>query len=355
MERAHSRFEQALLKCLEWSRMGRHRHVLAEVEQVLPTVRQEPELAAQLLIWKAQALLSMSFADRALIAARESWKLDETPHACHLMASSMHALGETDDPIELLRLGIKLFPDAVQLPVQLAMILTDHGRMEPALQALEEISPEHEVPEDLEVFLYGMRANLLATTGQWDEADVLLQEGLDQYPDSGVLHDTYEALSQTWLRLQTEAALIDSWIETLDTLSDTAAEVDEKIELAGELCTYSELEVLAARRLWRAYLHSRAPRVQAPEAWAAATLLAIAEIDGGQPSPTVLAQLLGAKPGTIRSARGKLRAYLESLEPQIVKRSFSAHDNPRLEQPTADKKQRYDNNVVAFPGRSKQA
>jgi tetratricopeptide (TPR) repeat protein len=334
--------------------MGRHRHVLTEVEQVLPTVKNKPALAAELLIWKAQALLSMSCADRALAAARESWKLDETPHACHLMASSMHALGEIDDPIELLRLGIQMFPEAVQLPVQLAMILTDQGRMRSALQALDEISPEHDVPEDLQVFLFGLRANLLATTGHWDEADVLLQEGLDQHPDSGVLHETYEALSQSWLRLRTEEALVDSWIETLDTLSDTAAEVDEKIELAGELVDYSELEILAARRLWRAYLHSRSPRVQAPEAWAAATLLAISELDGGRPATTVLAQTLDAKPGTVRSALRKLRDYLASLEPQIVKRSFSAHDNPRLEQPISDSKPRHDN-VIAFPTHRRKA
>jgi tetratricopeptide (TPR) repeat protein len=334
--------------------MGRHRHVLAEVEQVLPSVRQEPGQAAQLLIWKAQALLSMSCPDRALAAATESWKLDETPHACHLMASSMHALGNIEDPVELLRLGIRMFPDAVQLPVQLAMILTDQGRMESALQALDEISPEHEVPDDLEVFLFGLRANLLATTGHWDEADDLLQEGLDQHPDSGVLHEAYEALSQTWLRLRTEEALVASWIETLEPLSDTAAEVDEMIEHAGELVNYSELELLAARRLWRAYLHSRAPRVQAPEAWAAANLLAINELDGGRAATTVLAQALDAKPGTIRSARRKIRDYLASLEPEIVKRSFSTRDNPRLEQPIPDHKPRYDN-VIAFPQRSRES
>ena len=47
--------------------------VLAEVEQLMAATPDDDQITAQLLIWKAQALLSMGCPDRALPAASRSW------------------------------------------------------------------------------------------------------------------------------------------------------------------------------------------------------------------------------------------------------------------------------------------
>jgi tetratricopeptide (TPR) repeat protein len=319
---------------------------------MLPRVKEQPELEAQLLIWKAQALLTMSCADRALAAANRSWELHESPHACHLMASCQQALGRTDEPVRLLRFGWQLFPDAVHLPVQLAMILADQGRLHEALQVLHDLlSTRPEIPPDLEIFLYGFRANLLASTGRWDEADDLLQDGLDCYPDSELLHEAHGTLTEAWLKLRCEEALADSWSQTIEPLDGVAAEVDEAIARSASLAERSELEVLAARRLWRAYLVAQQPRVQAPEPWGAAAVLAVAELDGERPSAAAVAHMMGARPSTVRSALARLRAYLSSLEPQLALRSFAAHGNPRLESPYATREHDDRDNVLDFPTR----
>jgi tetratricopeptide (TPR) repeat protein len=319
---------------------------------MLPRVKEQPALEAQLLIWKAQALLTMSCADRALVAANRSWELHESPHACHLMASCQQALGQTDEPVRLLRLGWQLFPDAVHLPVQLAMMLADQGRMHEALQVLDDLlSTRPEVPPDLEVFLFGFRANLLASTGRWDEADDLLQDGLDCYPDSELLHEAHGTLTEAWLKLRCEEALADSWAETIDPLEGVAAEVDEAITRSGHLAERSELEVLAARRLWRAFMVAQQPRIQALESWGAAALLAVAELDGDRPSAAAIAHMMGARPGTVRSALARLRTYISGLEPQLALRSFAAHGNPRLENPYSNPENNERDNVLDFPTR----
>ena len=61
----HTRIERALRRCLEWSRSGRHLKIITEVDRALPAIGNQPELEAQLLIWKAQALLAMGLAERA--------------------------------------------------------------------------------------------------------------------------------------------------------------------------------------------------------------------------------------------------------------------------------------------------
>ena len=99
------RVEKSLESCLEWSRLGRHRKVVAEVERTLSIVSDHPQLEATLLIWKAQALLAMGYPDRALPPASRSWELDPSPHSCHLQSNALEALGDLDDSEELLRMG----------------------------------------------------------------------------------------------------------------------------------------------------------------------------------------------------------------------------------------------------------
>ena len=136
------RVEQSLERCLEWSRLGRHRKVVAEVERTLPILTDHPQLEATLLIWKAQALLAMGYPDRALPSAKKSWELDPSPHACHLQSNALEAIGDLDSSEELLRMGWQLFPDAVHLPVQLAVVLSDQARHPEALDILDEIVSE---------------------------------------------------------------------------------------------------------------------------------------------------------------------------------------------------------------------
>ena len=79
-------------RCVEWSRTGHHRKVVAEVEREVKGLNTDSPHRPGLLIWKAQALLAMGEAERALPSASESWDLDPSPHACHLAANAMEAL-----------------------------------------------------------------------------------------------------------------------------------------------------------------------------------------------------------------------------------------------------------------------
>ena len=325
------RVEKSLESCLEWSRLGRHRKVVAEVEKTLPIVEDHPQLEATLLIWKAQALLAMGFPDRALPPASRSWELDPSPHACHLQSNALEALGDLDDSEELLRMGWQLFPEAVHLPVQLAVVLSDQARLPEALDILDEIQVDDQIPDDLQIFLFSMRSNLLAAMGRWAEADEALRDGLGFHPESELLGDAQDALKHARRRARAEEALAASWRDGLEQIDGVAAEVDDAVISCGEVNELPELVILASRRLWRAFVEHKNPKLHAPDPWSAALVLAILEIDGDRPSIASIARSVRSKPSSVRTVLSRLRDFLSSLDPEMQLRAFAAHSNPRLD------------------------
>lgn len=325
------RVEKSLESCLEWSRLGRHRKVVTEVERTLPIVSDHPQLEATLLIWKAQALLAMGYPDRALPPASRSWELDPSPHACHLQSNALEALGDLDGSEKLLRMGWRLFPEAVHLPVQLAVVLSDQGRLPEALDILDEIQVDDRIPDDLQIFLFGMRSNLLAAMGRWAEAEEALRDGLGFHPESELLGDAQDALKHARRRARAVDALVASWRDGLSDLDGVAGEVDEAVVRCGAVNELPELVILASRRLWRAFVEQERPKLHAPGPWSAALILAILEIDGDRPSIASIARSVRSKPSSVRTVLSRLRDFLSSLDPEMRLRAFAAHSNPRLE------------------------
>ena len=346
------RVEQSLKRCLEWSRLGRHRKVIAEVERTLPVLEDHPQLEATLLIWKAQALLAMGYAEQALSPASRSWELDPSPHACHLQSNALEALGDLDGSEKLLSMGWQLFPDAVHLPVQLAVVLSDQARHPEALDILDEIEVDDRIPDDLQVFLFGMRSNLLAAMGRWAEAENALRDGLGSHPDSDLLGDAHEALKYARRRARAEDSLATSWREGLQDLDGVADEVDEAVVRCGAVNELPELVILAARRLWRAFGEQKKPKLHAPDPWSAALVLSILEIDGDRPSIVSIARSIRSNPSSVSTVLSRLRAFLESLDPEIRMRAFAALANPRLDGiPSTPQFNERPADVVPFPDR----
>jgi tetratricopeptide (TPR) repeat protein len=343
-----ARIERALERCLDWSHQGRHRKVLGEVERLLAIVDGDTHLEAQLLIWKAQALLAMGYADRAHPAALRSWELDASPHACHLLASAFHSLGDTEQAEDLLQMGWRLYGDAVHLPMQLAMILADQGRLPEALEVLDQVSPAPQLPDDMQVFLVGLRANLLATVGRWTEADAVLREGLGRHPDSSMLQEAQDSLNREWNRRRAEQDLADSWRSSLAELEGVPAEVDDAIGRCGSVLEFPELVVLAARRLWRAFCERGPIRLQSPDPWGTALVVAALEIDGRRPSAAAVARAMAVNAATVRSILRRLRRFTDQLDPEFARRAFASLANPRLDDQNPPPV--LEAEVVHFPG-----
>ena len=330
--------------------MGRHRKVVTEVERTLPILRDHPQLEATLLVWKAQALLAMGYPDRALPSATRSWELDPSPHACHLQSNALEAVGDLDGSEELLRMGWRLFPEAVHLPVQLAVVLSDQGRHPEALDILDEIDVDRRIPDDLQIFLFGMRSNLLAAMGRWAEADEALRDGLGFHPESELLGDAQDALKHARRRALAEEALALSWRNGLTILEGVAREVDDAIIRCGAVNEFSELVTLATQRLWRAFVEQKTPKLHAPDPWSAALVLAILELDGDPPTIVSIARSVRSKPSSVRSVLARLREFLSSLDPEMRMRAFAAHRNPRLERAASTSKlKERPADVVPFP------
>jgi len=342
-----ARIQRSLEKCLDWSQQGRHRKVLTEVERSLQLAQGDQNLEAQLLIWKAQALLSMGYPERALTPATDPLQLSSSPHACNLMATALNAVGETDRAEALLNMGAELFPDAVHLPVQLAMMQADQGRMPEALDTLDGVAPSDHLPEDMHVFLVGLRANLLATIGKWSDAGAVLEEGLGRHPDSPLLIETHDSINREWSRQRAENALETSWNESLDPLDGVPLEVDVAIVRFGSLLEVSELTTLAARRLWRSYDLRHSVKLQSPDVWSAALITAVMELDGQRVTFAAMARATGTNASTLRRVLGRIRGYLDSLDPGFARRAFGAISNPRLDD--EGDAPHSDGTVVRFP------
>ncbi len=325
------RVDKALKRCQEWSRHGQHRQIINEVEKLLTLVEDHDHLRAALLTWMAQAHLAMGNAEAALPSASQSWELEPSPHACHLTSNALEALGDVDESEKHLRLGWRLFPQAIHLPIQLAVVLSDQARMPEALDILDEIDIDEKVPDDFQIFLAGMRANLLSAMGRWAEAEEVLRDGLAFFPNSRLLKDAHEGLRRTRKRLRAEDSLATSWRDGLSALDGVSGEVDDAIVRCCAVNEYSDLVGLAARRLWRSFLDSRGVRPQSPDPWGVALVLATLEIDGAGPSIAATARSFGASPSSVRSILSRIRSFLESLDPEFRARAFAAHSNPRLD------------------------
>jgi tetratricopeptide (TPR) repeat protein len=345
-----SRIERSVERCLEWTRLGRHQKVITEVDRVLPDVEDHSHFTAILLIWKAQAHLAMGCAERALPAASKSWELEPSPHACHLQSNALEAVGDLEGTEELLRMGWRLFPDAVHLPVQLAVVLSEQARLPEALDILEELPFDDQIPEDLRVFLFGMRSNLLAAMGRWAEADEVLRDGLGNHPNSRLLGEAHDALRGARRRSDAEKNLAASWREGLRPIEGVEREVDDAIIRCCAVNELSELVCLAARRLWRAYLDDRDARPQAPDPWGAAAILATLEIDGQQPSIVGMARSVGTNVSSTRRVLKRFRTFVASLDHEFKTRAFAAHTNPRLDGPSSSvHRDHRPANVLPFP------
>lgn len=344
-----SRIERALRRCLEWSRSGRHIKIITEVERALPAIGDQPDLEAQLLIWKAQAHLAMGDPENAHPAAHRSWNLDPSPYACHLLSNALAAVGQPDDAEILLKNGWEIFPDAYHLPVQLAILLSDQGRHPEALDTIDLLPQGPPMPDDLQVFLLGLHANLLATMGRWGEADGVLREGRFRHPESDLLEDAHLHLSDAWHRFRARETLADSWYEGLSDLNGVALEVDEAVVQHGSINNLPTLVVLGARRLWRAYLQAHQPRLQSPQPWGVALLIAILELDGDKPNISAMARPTRAPIATTRSALTRFRRFLAELDTSMAKRAFATTTNPQLDAPKKRPTRNQGGTVVPFP------
>ena len=247
-------------------------------------------------------------------------------------------------------MGWRLFPEAVHLPVQLAVVLSDQARLPEALDILDEIQVDDRIPDDLQIFLFGMRSNLLAAMGRWAEADEALRDGLGFHPGSELLGDAQDALKHARRRARAEESLAASWRAGLGDLQGVAGEVDEAVIRCGAVNELSELETLAARRLWRAVVEQKDPKLHAPDPWGAALILATLEIDGDRPPIASIARSIRSNPSSVRSVLSRLRDFVSSLDPEMRRRAFAAHSNPRLD--GAESTQQSDErsaDVVPFP------
>jgi len=227
-------------------------------------------------------------------------------------------------------MGWDVFPDAIHLPMQLAMILADQGRLPEALDVLDVVTPTTQLPEDMQVFLVGLKANLLANVGRWSEAEEVLREGIGRHPDSPLLYETRESLDRERSRRDAELDLVESWRSTLKPLDGVAAEVDDAINRCGLVLELPELVVMSARRLWRAYEQRVSVRLQSPHTWGAAIVAAIMELDGQRMSAAAVARSMGVRPSTVRSVLRRFRNYLSEQDVEFARRAFAAYTNPRL-------------------------
>jgi hypothetical protein len=345
-----SRVERVLANCVKWSRQGQHRKIIREVGRLLEDSPADDRVRAALLTWEAQAHLSMGMADKALPAASLSWELEPSPHACHLTSSALEAMGDAERSEQLLRMGWRLFPEAIHLPVQLAVTLAGQARMPEALDILDEVDVGEKAPEDIRVFLCGTRANLLASMGRWAEADEELRHGLGTHPDSRLLEEAQAAVHRARRRERAEQQLAASWREALRDLDGVAAEVDDAIRDCCAVNEIDELTELAARRLWRAFETTTRVRPHAPILWGTAVVLAALELDGETPNAARYARSFGVRPASVRSALSRLRSYVASLNPEFRARAFSAHTNPRLVEDGQPRPSRHGTaDVIPFP------
>jgi hypothetical protein len=291
----------------------------------LRLVRGDRQLEAQLLVWKAQALLSMGSPERALPAASASWQLSPSPHACHLKATALNAAGDSDRAEELLGMGAELYPDAIYLPVQLAMMLADQGRMPEALEILDGLRRPCSFLTTC-VFLVGLRANLLATVGRWPERDGA-REGLDRHRAQPCCWrpSTPSASSNRQLA---EEALVASWRDALALSRGRCGRGRRTRSSASARRSRSGPSSCSRQRLWRAFNDRESVRLVS-EAWRRRS-------DGGhgesrfQP-PQLPSVATACSASTARAALRRVRRYIDASTGFARGRSAPCPTAPRGE------------------------
>ncbi len=328
---------RALERCVELSRRGRHKKVVEEVERSFPVAKGHPDLEGELLIWKAQALLTMGRPEEAVPAAEAAWELMPSAQACYLTACALADLGELQEAENMLTLGGELFPEAPHLNVRLAMLLTEQARLPEALQLLEEIDLGEDVDESLALFTYGLKANILGVLRRWREAEEQVSEGLDRFPGNRLLEETGHSIALVRRRAEAGDALARTWAKELAELEQpAAADVDDAICEVGRALGTPKLAVLAGRRLWRAFLEADPVRPTAAEAWALAIILGVTRLDGLDLPVARASRAVRVSKKTVSSALRRIRSFLNRLEPEFARRQFAAMENPRLEEQTGD-------------------
>lgn len=346
---------RTLRRCAELTESGRHRKVVEEVTRALPAAEGSADLEGELLIWKAQALLAMGRPGEAESAARGAWERVPCAQACYLVACALADLGELEEAERMLLLGDELFPDAPHLKIRLAMLLTEQGRLPEALQHLEEMAPEQEMDEPVELFVLGLKTNLLGVLGRWDEADSMLRNGLERFPGNRLLEETGASIESVRRRSEAGDRLAERWEAELTELSSVSAqEVDEAIVEVARALEIPRLAALAARRLWRAFLEAEEVRPRAVEAWALAVLLAVTRLDGLAVPVPQAARAIRVAEGTVRQALRRVMQFLGGFEDRFARSQFAAMANPRLDEAPDEIRTpgrgRGRGTVVRFPG-----
>ncbi len=344
---------RVLSRCAELAEAGRHRKVLEEVARALPSAEGTPELEGELLIWRAQALLAMGMAGEAEVAAQSAWERMPCPQACDLVACALADLGELEEAERMLLLGDELFPEAPHLKIRLATLLTEQGRLPEALDCLEEIAPDQELDEATELFLLGLKSNILGVLGHWEQAESLLRHGLQRFPGNRLLEETGANIESVRRRSLAGDRLAELWESELTELfAFSARDVDDAIvELAREL-EIPRLVELAARRLWRSFLAVEQVRPRAVEAWALAVLLAVTRLDGLDVPVSPAARAVWANEGTVRQALRRVEGFLGGFDDRFARRQFAAMANPRLDEEPNDQspgRKREGGTVLRFP------
>ncbi|NOZ78007.1 MAG: hypothetical protein GXP48_02260 [Acidobacteria bacterium] len=322
-----------LAQCEHWSELRRYRKILEAVERALPTTDDLPELRTELLIWKAHAMGAMGMPDRAYAAAAGAWELEPSSQAAHLMALALIQEGEDDHAEEILRFGLQRFPGAAHLVFQLALLMAEQGRVPEAMDLVNDIEIDAG-EEDEQVFALhvGIRANLLARMGRWDEAMQTIQGGLEAHPDIFELRRTYDTLKKQHDLHHARDHLATVWQTSLQPLHEAStAGVDASIETLGVSMELPRLVILAAQRLWRRFLDADPVQPRAHEAWAAALLASVFVIDGGSAPLSFFARYAGTSYETVRSAYRRIDTFLGRLHPEERLCAFAVRLNPQLD------------------------
>ena len=327
------RISDLLARCERWSELGTYRKILEAVERALPSTEEVPDLRTELLIWKAHALGAMGMPDRAYAAAADAWELGPSSQASHIMALALIHEGEDDHAEQVLRFGLQRFPNAAHLVFQLALLMAEQGRVPEAMDLINDSEIDVEGEDEPVLALHvGIRANLLARMGRWDEALQMVEKAVEAHPDISELQETYVTLKSQHDLYHAQDRLATRWQASLQPLDeDPAAGVDASIKTLGASLDLPQLVILAAQRLWRRFLDVDPAKPRAYEAWAAALLASIFALDGGSAPLSFFAHYAETSYETVRSAYRRIGAFLGRLPRNEAALAFAVRLNPQLD------------------------
>jgi tetratricopeptide (TPR) repeat protein len=340
----------ALQRWAGWSRSGRHDRIIAEGRVYLDRAAGRPDLFGPMLLWIAQAHLDLGDPEAAVTSAQQAWEADPSPVSTHTLAIALDGQGSTDDALALLELGLQLHPRAVNLSLQLAMLLGDQGRVPEALDRLEEVDPADFEDATTASLYYRLLAGLYAACGRWREADDVLRDACSHLDDDAV-HQALDELNTAWRRTERSRELVIEWTDSLHELPPPHADVDDAIVTLGSALEAPALVAAAARRLWRALVASDPPTVRTADIWAGAALASIGRLDGAVADMEGLARICGCHTSSLHRARRRFDALLATYDPEFRRRGFAAETNPRLDEDPRSPSPTETGDVIRFPGR----